>query len=116
MTRKINPGCLFTLSSQEIPTTFSPQSKEAIRDQTDISPHSELGTSSEQLLLFCQKEVEIEINVSILGWGKKVHFYTTSLFEKPHSLEAKFIVSFCDSLLLFLLKTWYLRAVIKFRF
>lgn len=32
---------------------------------------------------------------------EKVHFYTMSPFEKPHSLEAKFIVSFCDSRLCF---------------
>jgi hypothetical protein len=46
----------------------------------DTGPHSELGTSSEQLLFFCQKEVEIEINVSILRW-KKVQFYTMSLLK-----------------------------------
>lgn len=80
VTRKANAGCLFTLSSQEIPSTYLPPSKEAIWAPTDTSPHSELGTSSEQLLWFCQKEVEIEINVSILGW-KKVRFYTMSLLK-----------------------------------
>lgn len=71
-------------------------------------------------LFFCQKEVEIEINASILGW-KKSPFLHHVPFEKPHSSEAKFIVSLCDSLLCFfflllLLKTWYLGAVIEFRF
>lgn len=37
-------------------------------------------------------------------------------FEKPHSLEAEFILSLCDSWLGFFLQTWYLRAVIEFTF
>lgn len=115
MARKVNPGCPFALASPETSSTYSPQSNEATRERTDISPHAALGTSSEQQLLFCQKEVEIEINVSILRW-KKGPFLHHVPFEKPHSLEAKFIVSFCDSLLFFSLKTWYLRVVIEFRF
>jgi len=45
--------------------------------------------------------VEIEINVSVLGWKKKKRspFLHHVPSEKPHSSEAKFIVSLCDSLL-----------------
>lgn len=122
VTRKVNPQCLSTLPSQEVFSTYPAQSGR----QSEIKLTSALIPSLAHL-----QRATVLLPKGTGNWDKcfnprmekKSPFLHHVPFEKPHSSEAKFIVSLCDSLLCFfffllllLLKTGYLRAVIEFRF
>lgn len=123
VTRKVNPQCLSTLSSQEVFSTYPAQSER----QSEIKLTSALIPSLAHL-----QRATVLLPKGSGNWDKcfnprmekKVHFYTMSLLRnripQKQSLLFPFVIVCCAffflSLLLLLLKTWYLRAVIEFRF